>query len=120
MHTHVPLYTSIKQWQRCTSCDTHLPACACVLADGAAGGSLFGNYTAPKPGSLFAAPAFGAARQSDAGNNDAAEGEEADGEGNEVFGGDSTQPVVQLSEVPKQTGEEDEETVFAGKGVNTV
>lgn len=88
---------------------------ACLSADGAAGGSLFGNYTAPKPGSLFAPAAFGAARQSNAGDNDAAEGEEAEGEGKEVFGGDNVQPVVQLSEVPKQTGEEDEETVFAGE-----
>lgn len=85
------------------------------------GGSLFGGYTAPKPGSLLfaAAPAFGApAKQSAAGGDgdeDDAEGgaEGADG-GEAVFGGPDTAPVVQLSEVPKQTGEEDEDVLYSG------
>lgn len=84
-------------------------------SDGTTSGSLFGSYTAPQPGGMFApVPAFATSRQSkdgdDAGGDDA-----GGGEGTEVFGGDNTQPVVQLSEVPKQTGEEDEETVYAGR-----
>lgn len=98
----------------CVSCVLHfvlLPA----LADGTSGGSLFGSYTAPQPGSLFApAPAFGAARQSKDGEDNEL-GVEAEGaEGDAVFGGPEIAPVVQLSEVPKQTGEEEEDGLFAG------
>jgi hypothetical protein len=63
-------------------------------------------------------PAFGAAgRASKDGGDDAAadgEGEEA-AEGDAVFGGPEIAPVVQLSEVPKQTGEEEEDVLYAGE-----
>jgi hypothetical protein len=66
-------------------------------------------------------PAFGAAgRASKDGGEDGAagegEGDEA-AEGDAVFGGPEIAPVVQLSEVPKQTGEEEEDALFAGKAV---
>ncbi|KAF6263158.1 hypothetical protein COO60DRAFT_1698932 [Scenedesmus sp. NREL 46B-D3] len=95
---------------------------AAAAKDGSSGGgSLFGSYTAPQPGGLFApVPAFGAAgRASKDGGEDAAagegEGEEA-AEGDAVFGGPEVTPVVQLSEVPKQTGEEEEEVLYAADG----
>jgi hypothetical protein len=63
-------------------------------------------------------PAFGAAgRASKDGGDDAAangEGEEA-AEGDAVFGGPEIMPVVQLSEVPKHTGEEEEDVLYAGE-----
>jgi len=43
------------------------------------------------------------------------EGEEVGEEnGKELFGGPEVTPVVQLNEVPKQTGEEEENSVFTG------
>lgn len=87
-----------------------------LFADGTAGGSLFGSYTAPKPGIFGVGQGFGAARQSKDGEDEAApDAADAEGEGNEVFGGDNVQPVVQLSEVPKHTGEEDEEAIYTGE-----
>lgn len=38
----------------------------------------------------------------------------AEDNGQELFGGQEVAPVVQLSEVPKQTGEEEENSVFTG------
>jgi hypothetical protein len=89
-------------------------------ADGSSGGgSLFGSYTAPQPGGLFApVPAFGSAGRAskDGGEDGAAEGDGDDAaEGDAVFGGPEIAPVVQLSEVPKQTGEEEEDVLFAGE-----
>jgi len=88
----------------------------------ATGGSLFGSHLAPQPGnSLFgstAAPAFGApaaGQPSDDANGDDGGAADGDGENDAVFGGDDVPPVVQLSEVPKQTGEEEEGTVYAGE-----
>jgi len=100
----------------------------CVLgADGgSSGGSLFGSYTAPQPGSsLFGSsttPAFGSSlgsgvKQSKDADDDDEKATEANGEGDAVFGGADVPPVVQLSEVPKQTGEEQETAVFAGRVV---
>eukprot|EP00775_Hariotina_reticulata_P004259 gene4259-4510_t len=93
---------------------------------GSSGGSLFGSYTAPQPGSsLFGsstAPAFGSSggpgtkQGKDGDNDDVDTAADADGEGDAVFGGADVLPVVQLSEVPKQTGEEQETAVFAGDG----
>jgi hypothetical protein len=94
-----------------------------LCADGGSGGggSLFGSYTAPQPGSaggsLFGAPA--ASRQSN-GGDEGADGGDAeaagDGEGQELFAGGQQEvaPLVSLSEVPKQTGEENEDAVFTG------
>jgi hypothetical protein len=86
-------------------------------ADGAApAGGLFGGFVAPQPGSSFGG--FGAAAASKP--KDEEEGGEGEGDaggdenGQELFGGPEVAPVVQLSEVPKQNGEEEESSVFTG------
>lgn len=82
-------------------------------AEGEGSGSLFGNFKAPPPGSSFG---FGSAGGKPKDVEEGGEGEEgAEENGQELFGGPEVAPVVQLSEVPKQTGEEGENNVFAGE-----
>jgi hypothetical protein len=62
---------------------------------------------------------FGAAGSSGGSKEGAGEGAEGDGEAgdgdSELFGGgQEVAPVVSLSEVPKQTGEEEEHCEFSG------
>lgn len=86
-------------------------------ADGEGSKSLFGSFQAPPPGSGFSGfGSAGGSKAKDVEEGGAGEGEEG-GEENgqqELFGGPEVAPVVQLSEVPKQTGEEDENSVFTG------
>lgn len=89
-------------------------------ADGEGSKSLFGSFQAPPPGSGFSG--FGSAGGSKAKDVEGGGGEGEEGEENgqqELFGGPEVAPVVQLSEVPKQTGEEDENSVFTGEGTNS-
>jgi hypothetical protein len=89
--------------------------CAAVpVADGAApAGGLFGGFTAPQPGQSFGG--FGAAAAKPKDEEEGGEGDAGgDENGQELFGGPDVTPVVQLSEVPKQNGEEEESSVFTG------
>jgi hypothetical protein len=52
------------------------------------------------------------AKDVEEGGGDGENGAEENGQ--ELFGGQEVAPVVQLSEVPKQTGEEEENSVFTG------
>jgi hypothetical protein len=96
------------------------PCCWLLLpcADGEGSKSLFGSFQAPPPGSGFSGfGSAGGSKAKDVEEGGGAEGEEG-GEENgqqELFGGPEVAPVVQLSEVPKQTGEEDENSVFTGE-----
>lgn len=104
----------------CVNTPSYAGFCAAVpAADGAApGGGLFGGFVAPQPGSSFGG--FGAAAA--AKPKDEEEGGDGEGDaggdenGQELFGGPEVAPVVQLSEVPKQNGEEEESSVFTGGG----
>jgi hypothetical protein len=103
-----------QRWWLPVAC-LHL-ACA-VCAEGEGGTSLFGGFNPPQPGSTgFGFGSGGGSKAKDVEEGGAGEegGEEI---GQELFSGQEVVPVVQLSEVPKQTGEEDENSVFTGEAV---
>lgn len=93
------------------------PVACAGFAEGEGGSSIFGGFNPPQPGSTGFG--FGSGGGSKAKDVEEGGGGEEGGEeiGQELFGGQEVAPVVQLSEVPKQTGEEGENSVFTGEHV---
>jgi hypothetical protein len=81
-----------------------------MASSGATSGGLFGSTSTTPPAAAAAGGDGGDKEEGEGG------GEGEDGEGGGLFGGASDPPpVVSLAEVPKRTGEEDENTLWAGE-----